>query len=172
MNQPDRQRLRTQAMRKLHELEDAIVACSATAEQKAFMQQHLAHLWSSADKAMSAGVDLAQLSHEVIRAYCEAFEDYEQPTWAEASEAKKDRVREGVRGILCGYFDSAERQHAVWLQRKQLDGWVYGPVKDEEAKQHPCCLPYAELPIAQRTKAYLCRAVVLNAARLLGEAKP
>ncbi|HMJ16604.1 MAG TPA: hypothetical protein VK524_34555 [Polyangiaceae bacterium] len=52
MSQLDRQRMRTQAMRKLHELEDAIVTSAATAEQKAFMQQHLAHLWSAADKAM------------------------------------------------------------------------------------------------------------------------
>jgi hypothetical protein len=52
VSQLERQHARTEALRKLHELEDAILLSAATAKQKAFMRQHLAHLWQHADKAM------------------------------------------------------------------------------------------------------------------------
>ena len=35
-----------------------------------------------------------------------------------------------------------------------------GPVKDPEKKEHPCFLPYDELPLSQRIKDYLFTAVV------------
>jgi hypothetical protein len=52
VSQLERQHARVEALRKLHELEDAILLSAATAKQKAFMRQYLAHLWSFADKAM------------------------------------------------------------------------------------------------------------------------
>ena len=33
-------------------------------------------------------------------------------------------------------------------------------VKDAERKEHPCCVPYDALPVEQKTKDYLFRAVV------------
>jgi hypothetical protein len=55
-----------------------------------------------------------------------------------------------------------EDSHKNWLAHKVKDGWVYGPVKDVEKKEHPCMVPYEELPLEQRVKDYLFRAVVLK----------
>ena len=42
--------------------------------------------------------------------------------------------------------------HESWLAFKEADGWVYGKVKDEVLKTHPCYVPYDELPEAQKFK--------------------
>jgi len=65
---------------------------------------------------------------------------------------------------LAGEQSPAE-SHAAWLALKVAEGWIYGPVKDADAKTHPCCVPYSELPQAQRVKDFLFRAVV-NAMRM------
>ena len=43
---------------------------------------------------------------------------------------------------------------------KIADGWVYGKIKDAELKTHPCCVPYEQLPVEQRAKDYIFRAIV------------
>lgn len=44
--------------------------------------------------------------------------------------------------------------------REIADGWEYGPVKDPEAKEHPCLVPFSDLPREQQAKDFLFRAVV------------
>jgi RyR domain len=46
------------------------------------------------------------------------------------------------------------------MDQKLADGWIYGVEKDAESKTHPCLLPYAELPVEQRRKDALFRAIV------------
>ena len=52
---------------------------------------------------------------------------------------------------------------------KADEGWKYGPVKDADKKEHPCFLPYHNLPLEQRMKDYLFGAIV--AAFYAAEAK-
>lgn len=40
----------------------------------------------------------------------------------------------------------AENVHEVWAQSRMAEGWTYGPVRDDVKKQHPCLVPYHELP--------------------------
>lgn len=40
----------------------------------------------------------------------------------------------------------AENVHEVWAQSRMAEGWTYGPVRDDVKKQHPCLVPYEELP--------------------------
>jgi hypothetical protein len=47
----------------------------------------------------------------------------------------------------------------VTLQ-KLADGWKYGPVKYPEKKEHPCMVPFAELPKEQQLKDALFRHIV------------
>jgi hypothetical protein len=47
-----------------------------------------------------------------------------------------------------------------WLKEKIDNGWKYGPVKDQEKKEHPCCVPYEELPVQQKTKDFLFMTIV------------
>jgi ryanodine receptor 2 len=40
----------------------------------------------------------------------------------------------------------AENVHEVWAQSRISEGWIYGLVRDDVKKQHPCLIPYDELP--------------------------
>lgn len=39
----------------------------------------------------------------------------------------------------------SKNTHEVWSANRIKDGWVYGEVRDDEKKQHPCLIPYEEL---------------------------
>ena len=54
--------------------------------------------------------------------------------------------------------------HEEWLKEKAATGWKYGPVKDLAKKEHPCFVPYDELPPEQKAKNALFVGVV-NALR-------
>ena len=55
---------------------------------------------------------------------------------------------------------SPSAQHEAWMRDKVADGWVYGPVKDADAKTHPCMVPYDQLPPEQRVKDHVFKAIV------------
>lgn len=38
----------------------------------------------------------------------------------------------------------------VWAQTRIVQGWSYGPERDDATKKHPCLIPYEELPEAER----------------------
>jgi RyR domain len=44
----------------------------------------------------------------------------------------------------------AENTHEVWAQRRLAEGWTYGPHRDDDAKTHPCLVPYADLPESEK----------------------
>lgn len=44
----------------------------------------------------------------------------------------------------------AKNVHEVWSQNRLNDGWTYGPVRDDARKQHPCLVPYEELPESEK----------------------
>ena len=56
--------------------------------------------------------------------------------------------------------NTPRQSHASWMRQKIAEGWVYGEVKDVEKRQHPCMLPYDELPPYQRAKDSLYIAIV------------
>jgi len=44
----------------------------------------------------------------------------------------------------------AKHAHAVWAQQRLTDGWKLGPTRNDEKKEHPCLVPYEELPESER----------------------
>ena len=46
----------------------------------------------------------------------------------------------------------AKNVHEVWSKSRMSEGWVYGPVRDDEKRETPCLVPYEELP--EEEKAY------------------
>ena len=46
----------------------------------------------------------------------------------------------------------AAHVHRAWVSLRRADGWVYGPGRADEQKQHPCLVSYEALPDAD--KAY------------------
>jgi hypothetical protein len=112
---------------------------------------------------------LARLTHEVNRAYCEMIGDHTHLPWEDAPEWQKASALEGVKKHLNNPKMSPEDSHRSWYDFKKADGWVYGPIKDPVAKEHPCMLPYGDLPITQRMKDYIFAAVVKAADRVWTE---
>lgn len=103
---------------------------------------------------------IAELCHEVNRAYCEATGDMSQKPWAEAEQWQRESAVRGVQFALANPHATPADQHETWMKDKIEDGWVYGETKDAEAKVHPALLPYDQLPEQQKVKDHLFRAVV------------
>lgn len=95
----------------------------------------------------------ARAAHEVNRAYCAALGDTSQPSWESAPDWQRSSAINGVFGALKG--NTPEQSHEGWLEEKRAAGWKFGPVKDPDKKEHPCFVPYAELPPEQRAKDHL-----------------
>lgn len=104
--------------------------------------------------------DIARVAHEVNRAYCLALGDTSQPAWDDAPEWQKNSARLGVALHLGDPKAGPEASHESWMAQKVLDGWVYGDVKNPEAKTHPCIVPFSALPREQQAKDFLFRGVV------------
>lgn len=103
---------------------------------------------------------IAQFAHIINAAYCTALGDTSQPTWDDAPQWQKDSLLVGVDMHLANPDANPEQSHESWLAHKLADGWTYGPVKDVIEKKHPCCLPFDQLPLEQKVKDHLFRAVV------------
>jgi RyR domain len=118
--------------------------------------------------------DIAQVAHEINMAYCQSIGDYSQVPWGEAQEWQKQSAVNGVLFQLENPGLAASASHENWLKEKLADGWKYGPVKDVEKKEHPCCVPYEDLPLSQQSKDYLFKQVVASLTKyadLYNEAK-
>lgn len=94
--------------------------------------------------------DIARMCHEVNRAYCEATGDTSQLPWEYAEPWQRESAIKGVDVALAGA--TPEQQHEAWCKDKYAAGWVYGDVKNAEAKTHQCLVPYAELSDAQKVR--------------------
>lgn len=46
----------------------------------------------------------------------------------------------------------AKNVHEVWAQNRIDQGWTYGEERNDVLKQHPCLIPYDDLPEVE--KAY------------------
>jgi hypothetical protein len=107
---------------------------------------------------------VARVAHETNRAYCEGIGDHSQPKWEDAPEWQRSSAVNGVLFHLAwlrdGFEPKPSASHEGWLKYKEREGWKYGPVKDPEKKEHPCFVPYEQLPLEQRMKDYLFSAVV------------
>lgn len=109
---------------------------------------------------------IAQVCHEANRALQLIQNDPAIPVaepWDDLPTEQQDVVVGGVEHALIGA--SPRDLHRSWLIAKARDGWRYGPVKDAEARTHPCMVSYELLPNAQRVKDALFAAVVRALAR-------
>ena len=104
--------------------------------------------------------DIAMMAHEANRAYCAAIGDHSQLAWADAPQWQRDSAINEVKFIRANPDAPPSASHESWLAEKMRDGWKYGTVKNPDAKEHPCCVPYDELPVEQKAKDYIFGAVV------------
>ena len=44
----------------------------------------------------------------------------------------------------------AENAHEIWAENRQVEGWTYGPQRDDQLKQTPDMVPYSQLPESEK----------------------
>jgi hypothetical protein len=106
--------------------------------------------------------DIARVTHEANRALCITIGDDSQKPWDEAEEWQRESAIAGVLYALENPDVTPIEQHEAWQRHKKADGWKYGPTKNADLKEHPCLVPYDQLPPEQQKKDALFRAVVLS----------
>lgn len=97
-------------------------------------------------------VQAARWCHEINRKWCELLGDHSQPSWEDAPDWQRKSAINWVEFHIANPDAGPAVSHNSWLAEKRADGWKYGPVKDPETKEHPCFVPYEELPAEQRAK--------------------
>lgn len=111
-------------------------------------------------------IEIAKVCHEANKALCESLGDLSQVAWKDAPQWQKDSAINGVLFNLANPDAPASSSHDCWLEEKRHNGWRYGKVKDADKKEHPCFVPYEELPIEQKVKDYLFKSVVSSLSKL------
>jgi hypothetical protein len=104
---------------------------------------------------------IARICHETNRVLTEYAEDVPmQPSWESISEDMRRSCETGVQFALDYPDATPEQQHEAWCAERRAQGWVFGQVKNIEAKTHPALKPYAELSPETRLKDAVFRAIV------------
>lgn len=111
------------------------------------------------EKAMTIAM-IAEVCHEANRAYCRTIGDDSQTSWNNAPDWQKMSAIRGVAFNQENPDAPASASHDSWLAVKKEDGWKYGPEKDPSKKEHPCYVPYDELPTEQKRKDALFKVIV------------
>lgn len=105
--------------------------------------------------------DIARVAHEANRAWCYANGDDSQRAWNDAEDWQRASCVDGVRFVLDNPEAGDAAQHENWRRMKLAEGWTYGDVKRPDSRQHPCMVPFDDLPAFQRAKDQLFRSIVL-----------
>lgn len=105
-------------------------------------------------------IAIANVCHDANRAYCRTIGDFSQEPWESAPKWQVESAIKGVEFCLANPDAPASANHDAWLKVKEAEGWKYGEVKDVEKKEHPCFVPYDQLPPEQQRKDALFKAIV------------
>ena len=111
--------------------------------------------------------DIAQVAHEINKEYCLAIGDSSQLPWEEAPAWQKESAVLGVMFHVENPDAGPDASHNSWMKQKIDTGWKYGEVKDADKKEHPCIVPFEDLPMQQQFKDYLFRQVVHSLKKFL-----
>ena len=103
---------------------------------------------------------IAAVAHEANRMLCISQGDFSQPLWQDAPSWQVNSACDGVIFHQDNPSAGPEASHENWMAVKKDEGWIYGDVKDPEAKMHPCMVPFDQLSSEQQAKDHLFRAIV------------
>jgi hypothetical protein len=107
---------------------------------------------------------IAKVCHETNRAYCQTLGDNSQISWEDAPDWQRSSAITGVLYHLGNPNSTPADSHNSWLKEKEETGWKYGAVKNPETKEHPCFVPFEQLPQEQQIKDKLFLSVVRSMA--------
>lgn len=103
---------------------------------------------------------IAAVCHEANRQHCQSIGDGSQLPWDQAPAWQRTSAIHGVAFHIDNPDAGPSGSHENWYRVKEADGWKYGPVKDVAKKEHPCMVPYSQLPPEQRVKDDIFVAIV------------
>ena len=103
---------------------------------------------------------IARVCHEANKAWCITNGDNSQKSWDDAPTWQKTSALNGVQFHLDNPDAGDSASHDSWMKEKLDAGWVYGELKDEIAKTHPCIVPFEQLSSEQQAKDRLFRGIV------------
>ena len=95
---------------------------------------------------------LAGACHEANRVYCATIGEAVAEPWGDMPEWHRASYVAGVEFHLLNPGSGPDANHENWLRHKEAEGWVYGEVKDADAKTHPCLLTFGRLSVEQQVK--------------------
>ena len=81
-----------------------------------------------------------------------AGQEWNWPPTEDNINSQRDAVKFQVATLAKKGSLNPQDNHDNWMKFRLEEGWVYGPVKDVEAKTHPDLVPYDELPEVERAK--------------------
>ena len=88
-----------------------------------------------------------------MREFNLAIGDPTMPPWGNAPEWHRASMINGVfLHVNSPCKLTPEHSHDNWCKQREAEGWIYGPEKDIEKREHPCLMPFMELPDDQRRK--------------------
>jgi hypothetical protein len=102
---------------------------------------------------------VAKVCHQANKAFCESIGDYSQRDWNDAPQWQTNSAINGVNFQIANPDAPASSSHDSWLEEKRNAGWKWGPIKNEDLKEHPCFCAYDELPPEQQAKDHIFKAV-------------
>ena len=103
--------------------------------------------------------DIAIICHAALGAYSQQILNRPVYTpWGDLSVALRRSAVGAVFMVLEGR--SPAELHASWRTARESDGWILGPVRDEQQKIHPNLIPYDELPEGEKEKDRLYVSIV------------
>lgn len=97
-------------------------------------------------------LQIAMVCYAANRAYCINNGESAPAPWEQLTDQQQESYVKGVAFRVENLDAPASAQHDAWMQSKADEGWVYGEVKDEVAKTHPCMMAYDQLPGDQQVK--------------------
>lgn len=113
--------------------------------------------------------NIAHVCHAANTVFCRSLGDLSQPIWSQAPKWQVDSAINGVLFNLENKEAPASACHDSWMTEKKASGWKFGPVKNAEKKEHPCMVPFDELPAEQQAKDVLFSSIVNALAPLLND---
>ena len=98
--------------------------------------------------------EIAQFSNAINRTYSQIL-GREDLAGQWVTQLQRQNIIECVDAVRRGLITASGEAHERWLWKHIEDGWVYGPVKDAVLKQHPCLLPFGQLPEEEQFRDWL-----------------
>lgn len=95
---------------------------------------------------------IAKVCHQANQAFRSVLGQDPGPDWTQCSDEQQHTTMVGVEAMLSDERISPADLHQSWLDDMTQKGWVFGKVKDSQAKTHPCMVTYDELPPYERYK--------------------